>query len=864
MIPSRLRRPLYWAAGLAAAVLVGALVLAPAFLDLPAVRQAVERKVSDAVRGQVTWEDLGIRLLPLPHGVLRGARVAIPGMLTVSVERVELDLKLLPLLRGRAEIRAVTVLQPVVAIRIPVSSARTAVPRTDRLSAYRRAVRMAADSLQRFAPEMILSLEQGRVEIRAPALPPIDASEVNLRIRTDATGMAVEAAAAGNYWDRAELEGRVEFADLRLGGMGGRASLELDKLYSWLRSQEKLAKTLQAAPGVSGRVDVTLNGLQGTLDRPDALAYDVTVQPRQVRVIATDLPGAVTVNGGSLRIMPSALDLDRIGISLLDSTARLSGRLPEYRRGSGRIDASVSEGTAGKELVDWIWRRAGLPDRLQLTPPLRFAARRLRWSDAGLDLAASVRFEAGPEVGIELGLRRRALDGLDIRSLTIKDRGSDAVLSFAPRGRLIDVSFSGVLTSQSIASMLAHAQGERPGQVSGDLRITLDRDHQARSSARGRLAAEHLDLRELLPVPVRVERADLQADGTTLHVHELAIDWAEQKATIRGDFDRRPGVWVVKADVDSPGIVLDAFLPAEDNTGGEAAAERKKGPEAPKLWPLPVTGTIAVRAEHLKFRQFRIEPVRATLALEPQRAELKVDEAALCGIAFPFSVRAVPGNADTAMHLSAKGQQLENVARCFSDQQLLITGEFDLNARLTARGHMGEIVSTLAGPVELRARRGEIRKFALLGNILALTNVKELLTEGARLDKGGFPYRDIKVKGNFGGGSFSIEEGSLDSPALGLAATGTIGLADYRSSLTVLLAPFSRIDRLARSVPIVGYVMGGLFTSIPVGVSGDIRDPLVVPLGPGAVTSELLGIFERTLKLPAKLIEPAGTARPAD
>jgi hypothetical protein len=57
----------------------------------------------------------------------------------------------------------------------------------------------------------------------------------------------------------------------------------------------------------------------------------------------------------------------------------------------------------------------------------------------------------------------------------------------------------------------------------------------------------------------------------------------------------------------------------------------------------------------------------------------------------------------------------------------------------------------------------------------------------------------------------------------------------------------------------VGYIIGGTFTSVPVGVSGDIRNPLVVPLGPRAVTSEVLGIFERTLKLPAKLITPLET-----
>ena len=77
----------------------------------------------------------------------------------------------------------------------------------------------------------------------------------------------------------------------------------------------------------------------------------------------------------------------------------------------------------------------------------------------------------------------------------------------------------------------------------------------------------------------------------------------------------------------------------------------------------------------------------------------------------------------------------------------------------------------------------------------------------------------------------------------------------------MLVAPFSRIDQLVRNVPLLGYIIGGTLTSVPVGVSGDIRDPVVVPLGPRAVTSHLLGIFERTLKLPGKLITPAENAR---
>jgi hypothetical protein len=89
-----------------------------------------------------------------------------------------------------------------------------------------------------------------------------------------------------------------------------------------------------------------------------------------------------------------------------------------------------------------------------------------------------------------------------------------------------------------------------------------------------------------------------------------------------------------------------------------------------------------------------------------------------------------------------------------------------------------------------------------------------------------------------------------------MAANGTVRLADGDTKMTVLVAPFGRVDRLVRGVPVIGYVVGGTLTSIPVSVSGDIRSPLVVPLGPRAVTKELLGIFERTLKLPTKLVDP--------
>jgi uncharacterized protein YhdP len=173
------------------------------------------------------------------------------------------------------------------------------------------------------------------------------------------------------------------------------------------------------------------------------------------------------------------------------------------------------------------------------------------------------------------------------------------------------------------------------------------------------------------------------------------------------------------------------------------------------------------------------------------------------------------------------------------------------------------LAENLAGSVTVATRDGQIRKMALLGNILSLKSVRDVVKGDVGFGAKGFDYRSIAVGAKIANRELTIEQAALDSPALGLAAAGTINLTNYDSRLTVLVAPFGTLDRIVRKIPVLGYVIGGAFTSIPVGVSGDIRDPLVAPLGPRAVGSEVLGVFERTFKLPGRLVEPL-TTKPSE
>ena len=625
---------------------------------------------------------------------------------------------------------------------------------------------------------------------------------------------------------------------------GGQATLMVEEWLAWLRAREGTAKLLQALEGVaaSGQADATLRRLRMRIDDPGSAEYDFTLSPRRLQVKAPDLP-VVQLDGGTLRIASDALVLDRLGASALDAAVRVSGTVTEYKSRKPRVEARADDVEAGSEAIAWIWEKASLPAKLRPAAPLRATATRIQWTAGALDLAARTWFPAGTQVSADLGVRG---ENFGVHEIALKDRESDAVLSLSRRGNAYEARFAGLLTDRSLVSLFADPPPASSGRVRGDLLLRFERGNPKGMSAKGKLDAQDIHLGALLPVPLVVRRADLDVDGQDLQVRELTVELARQQATLRGEIARRSTGLVMRAAIESPGVDLDALLPAQAKQGEALPRE---------LWPLPVTGTVSVRSGHVVHRGLRVEPLHATLALEPRRADLTVTDAALCGIAFPFSAQATPERIETRVRLSAKDAELERVAQCLSEERLLITGRFDLSADLRSSGKLEALARSIQGPVELRARKGEIRKFALIGNILSVTDVKGVLDKEVRLDRDGFDYRSINVSGRFGEGRFDVAQAFLDSDAVGLAATGHVGL-DYASKLSVLVAPFSRVDRAVRGVPIVGYVIGGAFTSVPVGVSGDIRDPLVVPLGPGAVSSELLGIFERTLKLPQKLVAP--------
>jgi hypothetical protein len=625
----------------------------------------------------------------------------------------------------------------------------------------------------------------------------------------------------------------------RVSSASGRATLELAQWFPWL--QRKLP--LEKIGPVSGGAEVTLNRLALRFDDPAAADYDAVAVPRKVSIAVKALPAAVTVDGGSVRAAAGQVTLENVAAAMLDARALISGKV---NLGKPTIELALAEGIAGEGLVRWAMEHRKLPPRLEPKTPLRFAAQRISWVPQGpLEADARFDFEGGPALAVSLAWRPGALE---LRRLAIKDARSDAALSATLAGERIQASFSGTLHGHSIPAMLRQPPSADSGTAQGELRVTIDRARPQDTVAEGQLRVEALDLSWLAGRKVLIERADVTAEASGVRVAGARFSVEDQAFVLSGEGRRTERGPVIEARLESPGVVLERLLPSRDPAAPP--------PDDAKLWPLPVSGRIEVRSAFVQGPRHRVEPFEGILLLEPQRARLQVTQARVCGVSFPLEFEARPEDFTVVAHLGMRDEPLEAAMRCLTGGTVEITGNAELRAEVKTNGRTRpELLRNLTGTAQGELRNGRVMRFALLGNILAVRDI----ASPSEMRKNGFAYRRMTASGRFERGEFLVQEAFFDSKAARLAASGRIDLQGSDSRLTVLIAPLTSVERVVGAIPLLGDVFGGTMVALPVSVSGDIRDPTVVPLGPRAVTDQLLGIFERALKLPGKLVPPQET-----
>src|SRR6516162_5375010 len=338
-LPKSLRWTLGIALGLfvllAAAVLIG-----ERLIDTPTIRAQLAAKLSRVLNGHVSWETLELRLLPRPHAEIRGVHVALPNVLTLEVGRAQVQIRLLPLFRGNAEVQAINLERP--SVDLWISSGAKGEPREQSsqpilpIELYRNAMRPLLDAVARFAPATTVALEDGRVAVHLSTLPPLEARELQVQIVTDGKGIALTASAAGTYWGRLAIDGRVEFADLRTLAKVKASQLKLQPALEGTFGSVHQSLVLSDAnaeleAATDGHTDITV---ALNLELPEA---DVQVRARRLAIEPVRIVGSVKFIEDNIAV---GLGKSRFGELVNVATANLELSGAEHRPD---LDIAIAE-----------------------------------------------------------------------------------------------------------------------------------------------------------------------------------------------------------------------------------------------------------------------------------------------------------------------------------------------------------------------------------------------------------------------------------------------------------------------------------------------------------------------------------------
>jgi hypothetical protein len=657
------------------------------------------------------------------------------------------------------------------------------------------------------------------------------------------------------------LTGQLDFGEIpSISIRGGTARIMLDELYPWIASLEGGGReAMKPVRSVRGEAGIDSLSLVGPLGDPAEWRIAAGGSVENLEVTAFGLPGPVTISRGRFHIRPEEVSLTEVEASFLDAACRGEMQLHGYRTGADRVTASL-RGVVGGEAAKWAFPRLGIPHPYAPRTPFSVTGSTLSWERGGSAFVdAELAWPSGPDVSFSL---RKTPEMLSIEPLVIRDAASDVSVSFHFDPETAKGRYSGTLSGSTLEKVAPIPV--RPGQrIHGEMEVVLDRNDPRRSSARGTIDAVDLSVPWKRLAPLVIRRITLSAEGGKVRVASSDLLWDDVPLSLTGTAQFGGETVVANLDITTGDIDIGRMMssirpesPGGPEAGASAAAESR--PDGTARSPgFPVTGILRFRADSVSHGSLTWRPFRSQADIGSDRVRISLTEAILCRISTLGTLTFDSSGWAVELAATAEGEDFDATMTCLSGREVSFTGEYGITARVAGKGTGDALVRSLKGPVKLTLADGRIYRMTLLSRILTYLNVNELVRGGLPdLDEEGFPYRTLDVRGEMSDGKFLLEEATMDAPSMGIVATGEVDLLSRKGDLEVLVSPFRTVDTVVRKIPILRYILGGTLVAIPVTVRGDIGDPKVRTMDPASVGKGLLGIVERTLKVPARVITP--------
>jgi len=270
-----------------------------------------------------------------------------------------------------------------------------------------------------------------------------------------------------------------------------------------------------------------------------------------------------------------------------------------------------------------------------------------------------------------------------------------------------------------------------------------------------------------------------------------------------------------------------------------------------------IRAMLKIKSEKFQYNSYIFQPIQVDVTLGSDEVMIAIEKAGLCGVTINGIIKVSDQSVEFYIVPKSQNKQLESTLSCLSNQKASASGKFNLGGEIMAQAKPETKARIFSGDLNFSANSGRIYRLGLLSKLFAVLNITEIYRgEAPDLVGEGFAYNTMEIQADFKGKKLVMQKCAIDGASMDLACEGDIDLVDNKVNLIILVAPFKTVDRIVKHIPLVGGVLGGKIISIPFRAKGDLDDPDIIPLSPSAVGSGMLGILERTLKLPITIIQP--------
>jgi len=626
------------------------------------------------------------------------------------------------------------------------------------------------------------------------------------------------------------------------------SSLDLDQFYPWLLSHGTVKERMESFPAFKGTLQVEKLEFKGPATSPENWQFQVEGQAADFVMEATFLPSALAVSRGSFRADHRDLRVRDARSRLLDASVHMNGTFHGYTRGLPGVELQIA-GELGKDANGFVMDLTDMPRELRIAAPYRVEQSKISWNDEGkVSFDGNVSWNPGAKASLKF---HRTEEFLNIERISIGDGQSDVTASVFINLPEVRKEFRGTLQHSTLDRILEENQLLQ-GNMAGNMKARLLLDEPILSTFDGYLQVSHFQVIWGLQSPVIIEKATVNASENRLQITDMEAAWKDSHFHAQGHLLFAKPHLEVDLDVEAESIhwaqVLES-LPSEDH---------ETSWDGHVSWgDSTLAGIVRLQAKEFTREPFTFNSLEAHIHLEPDGLRIQMLDATLCGLSTQGTLQPFQDQYRLEVDLLAAGSDLSETISCLWGENGLATGTYDLQGRLQGSAPLGAIAQFLAGELDFKARNGRIQRFTLLSRIFSVINITEFY-RGHFPDwrKEGLAYDSMEGKLHVDGEIIRVDEFVLDGPYLKMVIRGNMNLATRKLDLIVLLSPLRTADRIIDMLPLVGHIMGGSLILIPVGVEGDMDNPTIIPLPPGAVGSEILGYIKRIFNAPLRLIQP--------